>query len=74
MRWSPPLRRVYVKLPWPHLYELPQSGLLIVVEGPRRDLRHRLAQRAAGVLRQGEDMRKGRGAWRVPGGVEGRLN
>src|SRR6478672_3504643 len=29
---SPPLRRVYVKLPWPHLYELPQSVGSIVVE------------------------------------------
>ena len=36
MRWSrpksPPLRRVYVKLPWPHLYELPQSVASIIVE------------------------------------------
>jgi len=29
---SPPLRRVYVKLPWPHLYELPQSVASIIVE------------------------------------------
>src|SRR4051794_27802926 len=29
---SPPLRRVYVRLPWPHLYELPQSVASIVVE------------------------------------------
>jgi hypothetical protein len=29
---SPPLRRVYVKLPWPHLYELPQSVGSIIVE------------------------------------------
>ncbi|HXA22322.1 MAG TPA: hypothetical protein VNW90_08480 [Acetobacteraceae bacterium] len=29
---SPPLRRVYVKLPWPHLYELPQSVASIAVE------------------------------------------
>ena len=29
---SPPLRRVYVKLPWPHLYELPRSVASIIVE------------------------------------------
>src|SRR6516225_2839258 len=29
---APPLRRVYVKLPWPHLYELPQSVASIIVE------------------------------------------
>ena len=29
---SPPLRRVYVKLPWPHLYELPQSVASIIIE------------------------------------------
>lgn len=29
---SPPLRRAYVKLPWPHLYELPQSVASIIVE------------------------------------------
>jgi hypothetical protein len=29
---SPPLHRVYVKLPWPHLYELPQSVASIIVE------------------------------------------
>ena len=29
---SAPLRRVYVKLPWPHLYELPQSVASIIVE------------------------------------------
>ena len=34
---SPPLRRVYVKLPWPHLYELPQSVASIIVE---RDWQH----------------------------------
>ena len=30
---SPPLRRVYVKLPWPHLYELPQSVVSIATTG-----------------------------------------
>ena len=29
---SPPLRRVYVKLPWPRLYELPQSVASIIIE------------------------------------------
>jgi hypothetical protein len=29
---SPPLRRVYVKLPWPHLYELPRSVASIIIE------------------------------------------
>jgi hypothetical protein len=29
---SPPLRRVYVRLPWPHLYELPQSVVSIIIE------------------------------------------
>ena len=29
---SPPLRRVYSKLPWPHLYELPQSVASVIVE------------------------------------------
>src|SRR4051812_1134209 len=29
---SPSLRRVYVKLPWPHLYELPQSVASIIIE------------------------------------------
>jgi len=29
---APPLRRVYVKLPWPHLYELPQSVASIIIE------------------------------------------
>ncbi|HET7883324.1 MAG TPA: hypothetical protein VFL55_20730, partial [Acetobacteraceae bacterium] len=29
---SPPLRRVYVKLPWPHLHELPQSVASIIIE------------------------------------------
>jgi hypothetical protein len=29
---SPALRRVYVKLPWPHLYELPQSVASIIIE------------------------------------------
>jgi len=27
-----PLRRIYVKLPWPHLYEVPESVAAIVVE------------------------------------------
>jgi len=31
-RELPPLRRVYVKLPWPHLYELPASVGCVVVE------------------------------------------
>src|SRR6478752_9522193 len=29
---SPTLRRVYVKLPWPHLYELPQSVASIIID------------------------------------------
>jgi hypothetical protein len=40
---SPPLRRVYVKLPWPHLYELPQSVVSIVVE---RDWSHDSGEKA----------------------------
>lgn len=31
-RTAPQLRRVYVKLPWPHLYELPHSVASIIVE------------------------------------------
>jgi hypothetical protein len=34
---TPALRRVYVKLPWPHLYELPCSVGSIVVERDWRD-------------------------------------
>ena len=34
---SPPLRRVYVGLPWPHLDQLPQSVASIIVE---RDWQH----------------------------------
>ena len=29
---TPQLRRIYVKLPWPHLYELPQSVASIIIE------------------------------------------
>jgi hypothetical protein len=35
-RELPPLRRVYVKLPWPHLYELPASVACVVVEREHR--------------------------------------